>query len=100
MAASRRKENSRPRNRRRLQQAFGGLGQAVEARHEHALDGVWHRHGGLQVAVLKNCSGQFLQEKGIAFGFGQDHLLQAFGQHSVLRHGPHHHHTVLRGQLP
>ena len=76
-----------------------GLRQAINARHEHALNGVRHRYVGLPRRRVEHGAGQLFEEEGIALRFVDNHLLQRRRQRVVLPGRAHHGHALLRGQM-
>ncbi len=54
-----------------LQEPLVVLRQAVDARHQDALDGARHRAAFAAFGALREGAGQLLEEEGIAFGLGQ-----------------------------
>ena len=85
-----------PENRGALDEALGGVGQPIDARHDHALDGIGNDLIG--ATTLRHREGQLFEKERIAFGLGEDRLGYR-ARHGIRpQHGSHDRETGLAGQ--
>ena len=72
-----------------------GLRQAIEARHEHALNGVWHRDCFLLVSIFEDRPSQFLEEEGLPSALAKITCSRCSGTwRAALRTAPLPHHPA------
>ena len=83
---------------RRLQEALGAGGQAIDPRHDDAVDGVGDDPG--LRSVLDDRARQLLQEERVALRLGQDFLRDGARQRAVARHRIHELRALARRQRP